>query len=69
MSMSEGIVKWLKQVGDRVEQGEPLVEIEDAKAVNTLEAPLASMVTQFVASSEDTIPVHGVIALIDERHL
>jgi biotin carboxyl carrier protein len=37
MSMSEGtIVKWFKQVGDRVEQGEPLVEIEDAKAVNTL---------------------------------
>lgn len=60
MSMSEGtIVKWPKPIGDRVEQGEPLVEIENAKAVNTLEAPVAGMVTQIVASSEDTIGTDG----------
>ena len=67
MNMTEGtIVQWLKQEGERVQAGEPLVEIEIAKSVNTLEAPVSGVVKQLVAAANDTIPIQGVIALIEE---
>lgn len=67
MGMTEGtIVKWFKQPGERIERGEPLAEIEIAKAVSTLESPVAGVVTQLMANVDDTIPVQGVIAIIDE---
>ena len=33
------IVRWLKAVGDRIEAGEPLVEVETAKSTVEVEAP------------------------------
>ena len=67
MNMTEGtILQWFKKEGERVEKGEPLVEIEIAKAVNTLESPVAGVVRRLAANVEDTIPVQGVIAIIDE---
>ena len=66
MNMTEGtILKWFKQPGERVEKGEPLAEIEIAKAVNTLESPVSGVVKQLVANVEETIPVQGIVAIID----
>ena len=68
MNMTEGtIVRWLKQPGDAIEKGEPFAEIEIAKAINTLESPVAGIVTKLVANVNDTIPVQGVIAVIGEQ--
>jgi pyruvate dehydrogenase E2 component (dihydrolipoamide acetyltransferase) len=40
MGIDEGTVaQWLRRVGDRVEKGEPVAEIETAKAVQELVAP------------------------------
>jgi len=67
MNMAEGtIVQWYKQPGERVEKGEPLVEIETAKALSTLESPVTGVVTKLVANANDTIPVQGIIAIIIE---
>ena len=67
MNMTEGtIVKWFKQVGDRVEKGEPLAEIEIAKAVNELESPITGVITKLVAGEGETIHVQHVIAIINE---
>jgi pyruvate/2-oxoglutarate dehydrogenase complex dihydrolipoamide acyltransferase (E2) component len=67
MSMTEGtIVKWFKQAGDRIEEGEPLAEIETAKTVNTLDSPVSGVVTKLVANLADTIPAQGVIAIIEQ---
>ena len=67
MNMTEGtIVKWFKSPGERVEKGEPLVEIETAKAISTLESPAAGLLTRLVANVDDTIPVQGLIAVINE---
>ena len=67
MNMTEGtLVKWFKQVGERVEKGEPLAEIEIAKAVNELESPATGVVMRLVANVDETIPVQGLIAIIDE---
>jgi pyruvate/2-oxoglutarate dehydrogenase complex dihydrolipoamide acyltransferase (E2) component len=66
MNMTEGtITEWFKQPGDRVELGEPLAEIEIAKSVNTLESPVAGTVVELVAKVDDTLPVGGLIALVD----
>jgi pyruvate dehydrogenase E2 component (dihydrolipoamide acetyltransferase) len=67
MNMVEGVVvQWLKREGERVEKGEPLAEIESAKAVETLQAPVAGVLTQIVARLDEAVPVHGVIAIIAE---
>jgi pyruvate/2-oxoglutarate dehydrogenase complex dihydrolipoamide acyltransferase (E2) component len=67
MNMTEGtIVRWFKRVGERIEKGEPLAEIESAKAVSTLDSPIAGTVKQIVANIDEPIPVQEIIALIDE---
>ena len=38
--MEEGVIQaWLVQEGDRVEEGQPLLELETDKAVSELESP------------------------------
>ena len=66
MNMTEGtITKWLKGPGEPVAKGEPLVEIETAKAIATLESPVDGIVTKLVANVQDTIQVQEVIAIIE----
>ncbi|WP_267961646.1 lipoyl domain-containing protein [Sphingobium sufflavum] len=67
MNMTEGtVVQWLKAVGDRVEPGEALVEIEAAKAANVLESPLAGVLASILVAEDDTVPVQTPICLIEE---
>jgi len=64
-TMEEGtIVRWLKQVGDRVETGEVLAEIETDKADMELEASEAGVVQEIKVNEGDTAPVGAVIAVI-----
>jgi len=64
MGMTEGeILEWLKNDGDRVTQGEPLVEVEAAKATEVVDSP-ASGILQIVAQVGDIIEVREVIAVI-----
>jgi pyruvate/2-oxoglutarate dehydrogenase complex dihydrolipoamide acyltransferase (E2) component len=66
MNMSEGVViEWHKKVGDRIAEGEPLAEIEAAKATGTLESPVAGTVKQLVARLDEVILVQGLIAIIE----
>ena len=67
MGMTEGeIVTWLKQVGDHVEVGEALVEVEAAKVEQELESPVAGTLVKQVAAVGDIVPIREVVALIDE---
>jgi pyruvate/2-oxoglutarate dehydrogenase complex dihydrolipoamide acyltransferase (E2) component len=64
--MEDGIVaEWLKAEGDTVAEGDPLVEIEAAKANETVEAPVAGVLTRIVAAEGETVPVREVIAIIE----
>ncbi len=65
MNMQEGtLVKWLKQEGDPVSQGEPLVEVETAKLNSELESPAAGIVAHILATEGSTVPVGYVVAII-----
>lgn len=66
MGVEEGTVsRWLKGVGDTVEQGEVIVEVETAKALQEVEAPVSGTLVQVTAAAGDTVPVNTAIAFID----
>ena len=56
---------WLKQVGDRVETGEPIVEVETDKTNVELEAPVSGVMQAIhVAAGTDGLEVGTVLAVI-----
>ncbi len=68
-SMETGVIlKWLKQPGDTVKHGDPLVEIETDKATVDIQSFHSGTVTELVAQEGDTVEVGAVIARIEEQH-
>jgi len=66
MGISEGtVLQWLKRVGDRVSEDEPLVEIETAKATDFVNAPATGIVTKILKEAGTTVPVSEVLAIIE----
>jgi pyruvate/2-oxoglutarate dehydrogenase complex dihydrolipoamide acyltransferase (E2) component len=66
MGIEEGTVtRWLKAVGDTVAQGEPLVEIETAKATQEVESPASGTLVQILLAEGETAPVNTEIAVIE----
>src|SRR6266545_1405461 len=66
-SMEEGtILRWMKSVGDEVERGEELVEIETDKANMVYEAPDGGTLIEVVADEGETLPIGQVIARVGE---
>jgi 2-oxoglutarate dehydrogenase E1 component len=64
-SVSEGIVsRWLKAVGDTVDEGEPLVEVTTDKVDVEVPAPATGRLTQIVAAEGETVAVGATLALI-----
>ena len=67
MGIEEGtIVQWLKAEGDKVVKGELIVEIETAKAMQEIEAPVTGVLTKILLEEGETADVHTEIALIEE---
>ena len=64
-TMSEGTVaKWRKQVGEKVDKGDILVEIETDKATMELEAFQAGILGQITVSEGQTVPIGESIGLM-----
>ncbi len=65
MGMTEGtIVAWHKAEGDQVTEGEPLADVEAAKATSEIAAPASGTLVQILTPLDETVPVHSVIARI-----
>ncbi len=63
--MTEGtLVRWLKQVGDQVNRGDILAEIETDKATVELEAFESGVIQKLAVEEGETVPVGEVIALL-----
>lgn len=58
------LIQWLKQPGDSVTKGEPLMEIETDKATVEIEAPASGILAHVTAQAGDVIPVGQRIAVI-----
>ena len=57
-------LEWLKQEGDSIEKGEPLMEVETDKANVEVEATTTGILANITVNLGDEIPVGKVIALI-----
>lgn len=67
-TMEEGkILKWLKKVGDQVEMGDIIAEVETDKADMEMEALDAGFLTEIRAQEGESVPVGDVIALLGEE--
>ena len=67
MGMSEGtIIAWLKAVGDRVTEDEPLAEVEAEKVEETLESPATGTLIEIRVPEGETVEVRSVVAIIEE---
>ena len=67
MEMQDGtIVRWLKQEGDTVAEGEPIVEVETAKLQTELESTASGILSRIVAQEGQIVPIRGVLCVISE---
>ena len=65
-SVTEGVIgKWLKQVGDRVEKYDPLVEVVTDKVSMEMPSPVSGVLAGILAEEGQTVPMGTAIAEID----
>ncbi|NLY79046.1 MAG: 2-oxoglutarate dehydrogenase complex dihydrolipoyllysine-residue succinyltransferase [Lysinibacillus sp.] len=65
-SITEGtIAQWVKKVGDRVEKGEFIVELETDKVNAEIISEEAGVLTQILAQEGDTVLVGQTIAVVE----
>lgn len=66
-SVTEGTIsRWLKQVGDRVEVDEALVEVSTDKVDTEIPAPVAGVVLEILVPEDGVAAVGAVLATIGE---
>ena len=66
MGMIEGtVVRWLKEVGDTVAEGEPLVEIDTEKVIAEMESPASGVLVEIAVGPGETVPVRAVLGRIE----
>ncbi|GGI42164.1 2-oxoglutarate dehydrogenase complex dihydrolipoyllysine-residue succinyltransferase [Mammaliicoccus stepanovicii] len=66
-SITEGTIsEWLKAVGDQVEKGENIVELETDKVNVEVISESAGVLTEIKAEEGDTVEVGSVIAIVSE---
>lgn len=67
LAMEEGtIVTWLKKPGERITEGDEIVEIETTKITNVLEATSSGTLARIVGDSGNVLPVGSLIAVLTE---
>ena len=65
-TMTEGtLIKWHKQIGDTVEIGDILAEIETDKATMEMEAFDDGVLTEILIQAGEKAPIGGVLAILD----
>jgi pyruvate dehydrogenase E2 component (dihydrolipoamide acetyltransferase) len=63
--MAEGLlVRWVKQVGENINKGDVLAEIETDKATVEVESPAGGVVLQHIVDQGTMVPVNAPIAVV-----
>ena len=69
-SITEATVsKWLKQVGEKVDSDEPLVELETDKVNVEVPSPLAGTLSSIIVKEGDTVEVGALLGEVNEGEL
>lgn len=68
LTVSEGkLIRWVKQVGEAVAEGELVVEIETDKAVVEVESPCSGTMAQHLAQEGTVVKMGEQIGVIARR--
>lgn len=62
--VSATIVQWFKQVGDRVERDEPLLEVSTDKVNSEIPSPVAGVLAQILALPDQEVQVGEALAIL-----
>src|SRR5512133_161477 len=63
--MAEGtLVRWVKQVGENINKGDVLAEIETDKATVEVESSASGTVLQLIVDQGTMVPVNAPIAIV-----
>jgi pyruvate dehydrogenase E2 component (dihydrolipoamide acetyltransferase) len=63
--MAEGtLIRWVKQVGENINKGDVLAEIETDKATVEVESPASGVVLQHIVDQGAIVPVNAPIAVV-----
>ncbi|MBO9058479.1 dihydrolipoamide succinyltransferase, partial [Curtobacterium flaccumfaciens pv. flaccumfaciens] len=66
-SVTEGTVtRWLKNVGDRVEVDEPLLEVSTDKVDTEIPSPIAGVVEEILVPEDETVEVGTALVKIGD---
>jgi pyruvate dehydrogenase E2 component (dihydrolipoamide acetyltransferase) len=66
--MAEGtLVRWVKQIGETINKGDVLAEIETDKATVEVESPASGVVLQHIVDQGTVVPVNAPIAIVGEK--
>ncbi len=60
------ITAWLKQEGDNVRRGEPLIEVATSKAAFQVDSPRSGVLRATFAAVKSSVPVGYIVALIGD---
>ncbi len=62
------IMAWKVKVGDSIEPGQPLVEIESEKVNFTMESEFSGVITEILYKNGESVPIGKVICRIEENN-
>lgn len=66
-SVTEGTVtRWLKNVGDRVEVDEPLLEVSTDKVDTEIPSPISGVLEEILVQEDETVEVGAVLARVGD---
>jgi pyruvate/2-oxoglutarate dehydrogenase complex dihydrolipoamide acyltransferase (E2) component len=60
------VVKWLKRKGQKVRQGEPIVELQTDKVNYELDSPADGVLLEITAKEDSEVPVGDVLGHIGQ---
>lgn len=67
-TVTEGtVLRWMKQVGDRIGEDEPLVEISTDKVDTEIPSPVSGVISNILVAAGETIGVGTAMAVIDQE--
>ena len=68
LTMEKGtLTAWLRAVGDRVEPGMEICEVETEKIANAVESPVGGILRRIVAAEGEVLPVGALLAIIADE--
>ena len=68
LTMESGFIeKWFKEEGEKVKEGEPLLEVSSEKITNEVASPSSGILLKIIGKEKEEIKVGTVIAIIGEE--